>query len=363
MDSVGVDPACYDLLPDGLLVADADGRVAVVNDAALRLLGCTRADLLGRSLAAALPLSDVAGRDWWACTRPYDGLLTRTGQPERRLLLPDGRALLVTARYVRDKPLGPVTAVAVALRDTAARRREERDQAELVSTVAHELRSPLTSVKGFTATLLRRWDKFPDDTKKVMLETVNADADRVTRLIGELLDVSRIDAGRLELHRQIIDLPAIVERVVSGRVASGEAEDRFSVRIDDELPELWADPDKVEQVVANLVENALRHGGGRVTVALSTEALSDAGEPAVVLTVEDEGPGVPEEHIGRIFGKFWRVQRGRGGTGLGLFVAKGIVDAHGGRIEVGRSAAGGAQFRVLLPAGEPPEVAAYTPAP
>ena len=117
---------------------------------------------------------------------------------------------------------GKVTRLIVCLRDTASRERHERSRADLVSTVAHELRSPLTSVKGFTATLLAKWDRFNDEQKKLMLETVNADADRVTRLITELLDVSRIDAGRLELRKQVVDLPRRSSKIVAGLVAGGE---------------------------------------------------------------------------------------------------------------------------------------------
>ena len=192
----------YDLLPDGVVVAGADGRVTHVNTAAARLLGIDGPAALGRPLEEVLPLVDARGRDWWACTRPYDGLPSRVRQPEVELPLPGVGALLVTAAIVRTGgPGGPVESVVVALRGTQARTRAERDRAELVATVAHELRSPLTSVKGFTSTLLAKWDRFTDEQRRLMLATVEADADRVTRLITELLDVARIDSGRLELHR------------------------------------------------------------------------------------------------------------------------------------------------------------------
>ena len=139
---------------------------------------------------------------------------------------PAARELLVTTRYVRSGRGEPVVAVV----RRAARHREppraEEAQAQLLSTVAHELRSPLTSVKGFSATLLRRWDRFTDDQKRLMLETIEADADRVTRLIGELLDISRIDAGRLEVRRQPVDLVAVANKHVERMVASGYDDER-----------------------------------------------------------------------------------------------------------------------------------------
>jgi signal transduction histidine kinase len=270
----------------------------------------------------------------------------------------DGESeLLATARYVREA--GVVLRVVVSLRGTESRERLERSRADLVSTVAHELRSPLTSVKGFTATLLAKWDRFTDEQKLLMLATVNADADRVTRLLSELLDVSRIDAGRLELRRQVVDVPDAVRRCVAGSVAAGEDEDRFRVFADDALPEMWLDPDKLDQVLHNLVENALRHGDGTVTVRVEAlDETAEAGDPAVsgpgaVITVSDEGDGIPEETVARVFTKFWRGGARRGGTGLGLFIAKGIVEAHGGTISAGRSEAGGAEFRFTLPAGTP----------
>lgn len=342
-----------DDLPDGLAVADRTGRVVCFNAAAARITGCPPSEALGRPLPEALPLEDLEGHRWWQRTDPYGGLATRTGQPERNLLLPGGREVLVSARYVRAEPRGPLHRLVVTLRDTEARRRTERSHAELIATVAHELRSPLTSVKGFTATLLAKWGRFTDDQKRLMLETVDADANRVTRLIAELLDISRIDSGRLEVRRQPVDLVAAVRRHVEAHTADGRAEGRFVTRVADPLPRLWADPDKVDQVLGNLLENAVRHGEGTVTidVAPAPAPVRDDDEGTAV-TVSDEGPGIPEESMGRVFTRFWRGNK-RGGTGLGLYIVKGIVEAHGGAITVGRSPGGGAQFRFILPVGAP----------
>lgn len=267
----------HDDLPDGLVVADERGRVVRFNAAAERITATRAADALGQPLEKALPLEDLEGRRWWPLTDPYGGLAIRVRQPERNLLLPGGREVLVTARYVRARPTGPVRRVVVCLRDTEGRRRTERSHAELIATVAHELRSPLTSVKGFTATLLAKWERFTDDQKRLMLETVDADADRVTRLIAELLDISRIDSGRLEVRRQPVDMGAAVGRHIQAYVAAGQPADRFLLRIEQPLPALWADPDKIDQVLSNLIENAVRHGEGTVTIDITPAASPREG--------------------------------------------------------------------------------------
>ncbi|MET7976049.1 ATP-binding protein [Streptomyces mirabilis] len=352
-DELGIDP---DDLPDGLVIADENGRVIRFNAAAARITAVPAATALGRHLESALPLEDLEGRRWWQLTDPYGGLAIRVGQPERNLLLPGGREVLVTARYVRTVPTGPVRRVVVSLRDTEARRRTERSHAELIATVAHELRSPLTSVKGFTATLLAKWERFTDDQKKLMLETVDADANRVTRLIAELLDISRIDSGRLEVRRQPVDIGAAVGRHIQAYVTSGQPADRFLLRIEQPLPPLWADPDKIDQVLSNLLENAVRHGEGTVTIDVTPSASprerEDGENAATSVTVSDEGTGIPEESMNRVFTRFWRGSK-RGGTGLGLYIVKGIVEAHGGTITVGRAPGGGAEFRFTLPVGTP----------
>jgi PAS domain S-box-containing protein len=341
-----------DELPDGLVVADEFGRVVVFNRAAARLTGTAAEEAIGKFVSDVLPFRDADERDWWLFADPYHGLATRTRHPERSLYLSDGTELLVTVGYVRDgERSGPVRHLVISLRGNQARARLERSRAELVSTVAHELRSPLTSVKGFTATLLAKWHRFTDDQKRVMLETVNADADRVTRLITELLDVSRIESGRMEVHRQLVDVPERARRVIAGRVAAGDAEDRFRLEADlAALPETWLDADKIDQILGNLVENAVRHGGGIVTIVVAGAQVS--GDQAIAVSVRDQGEGIPPEMAARVFRQFWRGKR-RGGTGLGLYIVKGLVEALGGTITVCRAPGGGAEFRFILPAGAP----------
>lgn len=340
-----------DDLPDGLLIADHTRRVVALNRSGQRLLGYRPDEVLGLDYRKVLPLCDVSGRDWWACTEPYDGLSTRTGSPENCLLFQPTDALprevLVTARYVRDRPRGRVIRLVVSLRDTASRRRAERETADLVSTFAHELRSPLTSVKGFAATMLTKWDRFSDAQKRLMLETINSDADRVTQLITELLDVSRMESGRLELRRQPVDLPDRIRRAFASQGGAGYPADRFTLTESAALPEIWADPGKVDQILGNVIENAVQHGAGQVTVSVTPD------RDGVQVEVTDQGRGIAPEVAPRLFTKFWRAGH-RGGTGLGLYITRGLAEAHGGSIEADNAPAGGARFRIRLPAGTPP---------
>jgi PAS domain S-box-containing protein len=359
MDDVSSGRAA-ELIPDGLVAADGEGRIVFVNTRATRITGRSREELVGADIREAVDLQDSDGRSWWQVTNPWGGLRIRTGHREKMLRLRhNGREVLVTAKYLRPGRNQPVNRVNILMRDGLYRRRVEAENAAVISTVAHELRSPLTSVKGFSSTLLKRWDRFTDDQKRLMLETIEADADRVTRLITELLDVSRIDAGRLQIRPLPVDVAAVFNRHVERAVASGLERERFAVEVEEDLPEVWADPDRLDQILANLLENAVRHGEGLVTLAArrptgDTPVLtSKSGDPGVELSISDQGQGVPDDHRDLVFTRFWHGS-GPGSTGLGLYVVKGLVEAHGGQIVIGTAPGGGADFRFALPT-RPPE--------
>jgi PAS domain S-box-containing protein len=340
--------AYLEALPDAVVVVDADGRVAFANRATERLSRAGRDELAGRPLDDAVPLLDGAGNPWWACTEKLRRLPGVRGVPARELALDPGDGpptpVDLTATFLRDGDGRVVQAVCV-LRDASARHRVDSQRGELISTLSHELRSPLTSVKGFTSTLLHRWERFSDAQKKEMLATVNMDADRVTRLIRELLDVSRIDAGKLELRRKEFDLPAMAAGIL-GRFELQHDRHRFEVSFPDAFPRVYADPDKVEQVLTNLVENAVKYSeGGTVTVTGS------ATDHTVEVAVADQGVGIPADQLPLIFTKFYR-RAGQGapsGTGLGLFIARGLVEAHGGRIWADSAPGRGTELRFRLP--------------
>jgi len=346
-DVVGA-PVGLDEIPDGIVVADESGRVTAVNAAAARMLGSPSSQLVGSPLGEVMALDDLEGHRWFDCTAPYDGFALRSGLAEQAWHLPDGQELLVTARLLRDRPAGAVRRVVVCLRDARARARDNRGRSDLVATVAHELRSPLTGVKGFTATLLAKWDRFSDSQRLLMLQTVDSDADRLGRLVSELLDAARIDSGRMRVRSEPQDLAAIAKRVLA-TVSAGGGRD-ITVKVAGRLPVVWADGDRLAQVMSNLLENAQRHGAGRIDLTLS-ERQRD-GATGVEIRVDDQGGGVPTDIRSRVFTRFWHSGTA-GGSGLGLYIVRGVIEAHGGAVTIGEADGGGASVRAWLPCNEP----------
>jgi signal transduction histidine kinase len=228
---------------------------------------------------------------------------------------------------------------------------DEDDQVtavEIIATVSHELRSPLTSIKGFTSLLLSRWDGIADERKKEMLEAVRHDADRVTRMLTELLDISRLEAGRLHLSPRPLEVGPLIRSVVD-KVAMAEPQLDATVDVAADVPEVVADGDKVEQVLTNLVENAAKYGspqGLRVTARRTADG--------VAVAVTDQGPGIPAEDLDRVFERFYRREEGRPtGTGLGLWISRGLVEAHGGTLVAESVEGRGSTFTFTLPMETP----------
>ncbi|GAB2769761.1 ATP-binding protein [Nocardioides salsibiostraticola] len=346
-----------DALPDGVVVADAGQRVVLISTLAAQMLGTTVEESLGAPLDDVLVLQDNDGRRWTDCNSPYAGLISRRAITEQSWLLSDGTEVLVSARLHRQDRGEPVSSVALTLRSGRGRTRLDRERSDLVATVAHELRSPLTGVKGFVQALLNRWDKLNDDQKKLMLHTVSSDADRLSRLIAELLDVARIDTGRLQIYPRPSDAGVLVERIVAS-VAEGTARD-VELDVAEDLPQILVDPDKFTQVITNLVENGIRHGDGVVRVALSASAMNrpepdEVPDGSVVeIVVTDQGEGIAVEQRRQVFTKFWH-GGARGGSGLGLYLVNGLTRAQGGTVVIDDAPGGGARITTTWPVNPNP---------
>jgi K+-sensing histidine kinase KdpD len=319
-----------DLLPDAVLVASQDGVLQGGNAAAVALLGALDGHV-GQPVGEALDVRDAIGQPALRGDYPEPGkeieLTFRTADG-------DDVAATVTCRRSGDATV------------LCARPVSDKSGIAIVSTVSHELRSPLTSVKGYVSLMLNRWDRIEDDKKREMLTQVHHDADRVTRLITELLDISRLETGRLVLRRQLVDLGALASTVVE-KVAMAYPELDCTVDVQAALPEVYADPDKLEQVITNLVENAAKYAsprGMRVAVGVDGDAVR--------LTVTDRGEGIPDEDLPKLFTKFFRRDHGRPtGTGLGLWISRGLVEAHGGELTATSIMGAGSSFTFTVPTG------------
>jgi PAS domain S-box-containing protein len=342
-----------DRLPDAVFQVDDGRRIVAANAAASALTGCGRDELVGQLLTQALEPRDASGRallaEGW---HPSARLRSVTRIPEQEVWLraTGGRLVraLVTGRYERDAG-GRLTGAVLVARDGARRRPAAGDGIEIISTVSHELRSPLTSVKGYTSLLLNRWERLGEDQKRMMLEQVHHDADRVTRLVTELLDISRLESGRLVLRRQMVDVVPLVKGVLE-KVRMMETELSAEVRFPANFPHVYADPDKIEQVLTNLVENAAKYADPR-----SMQVLGDVDGGFVTVAVVDKGEGIPRSDLPRVFTKFFRRAETRPtGSGLGLWISRGLVEAHGGRLVVESEVGRGSVFRFTLPI-DPPE--------
>ncbi|MBW3546856.1 MAG: PAS domain-containing sensor histidine kinase [Actinobacteria bacterium] len=324
------------------IVVDAQGRVEAANAAGDELAGRPPGGLVGCRIDEVVDADSVADALVWAGVA--DGDSGAVPERELRVLRPDGRQVpvMLSGRRRQDdegSPAGLVLLLRPVVVDGAS-----VAGMDVVSTVSHELRSPLTSVKGYTSLLLSRWSQLSDEQKKTMLEQVNHDADRVTRLVNELLDISRLETGHLQLQYQLVDLPAVVSSVVA-KVALAHPALDCSVEFERDFPPVRADPDKIEQVLTNLVENAAKYGS-----LTGMRVVGDVAGEAVSVVVVDEGPGIPAADLPHLFTKFYRRDQARpSGSGLGLWISRGLVEAHGGQLTAASTAGGGSSFRFTLP--------------
>lgn len=327
----------FEGVADTIIIADGDGRVIDANAATLSLLGYGRIEMLQRRWEELIPASE-AWAEAIAAQLQSDG----RWQGEVDMVRKDGALIPVEARAtVVDLPDGPV--IISAVRDISERRRFERLQRDFLAMVTHDLRSPLTAVKG-RAQLLRR--RAPDDARvDGAVGSILDQVEQMERLIDGLAELVRVDAGQLRLHRERFDLVALAREQAA---IVQEQTTRHVLRIPDgqaPIVGVW-DRQRLGQVLQNLLTNAVKYspeGGG---IAVRVEA--SRGEAR--LRVEDHGVGIAHDHLPRLFERFYRADlTGAGGLGLGLHISQMLVEAHGGRIIVASTPGEGSSFTVVLP--------------
>ena len=321
---------------DAILVADEERRYLDANPAAEDLLGYGPGELVG------LRVDDVValGPDWTAAE--YD-LYRVEGRWRGDLVLrrKDGSEVLVEARASTvHLPTGPV--FLSAIRDVSDRRRLEDLRRDYLAMVTHDLRTPLTGVRGY-AQLMRRTGEY----RETAVAGIIAQADRMQRLIDGLADVVRLEAGRMELRRAPVDLVELARREAAAVRDQAPAHDIGVDAPGGAVVGAW-DADRLGQVLQNLLGNAVKHAPQGVPVAVRVEPIGEEAR----LSVRDEGPGIAVAHLPRLFERFYRAEAsGAGGLGLGLYITRMIVEAHGGTIAVESEPGAGSTFIVTLPLG------------
>ena len=326
------DAAVLDLLPEAVVVVAPDGRVTLVNERAGPLLGLDT-QAVGRPLADVLELREPGGQRWNPPAAPQEGVAGVGRQLEEHILEVGGprggRRVTVAGRWSDDGVL--VVTARDGVSDTASGAGASPFVAELVAALAHDLRSPLTSVKGFTRTLLARWERFDDDQRRAMLETIDADADRVARLLQQLVEVGRVVAGRVRLRLEPVDLGDLLHALAGDAARWGEARGRtVTVEVDRELPRVPADPARLEVALGALVEEALRsHVDAEVVIAAHRAA---DGVHITVATSPAESEAPPSEPVRRSqgIGPAGAATAGDTRSTLVNLLVRGLIEAHGG---------------------------------
>jgi two-component system, OmpR family, phosphate regulon sensor histidine kinase PhoR len=332
--------ALFDSMVEGLLLLDETNRVQLANRALTDLFGVT-GEIQSKTIIEALRLHELAELvEQLGTEGKVIGRELKVSRQNDLWLQVNGSAIFDSA--------GRRYGTVLIFHDLTRVKQLERTRQEFVANVSHELRTPLSLIKGYVETLLDGAKDNPEIATK-FLQTIERNAERLKLLIEDLLTISELESGRVKLNLQTVPLRATVEKVLADFRAPASAKEMNLV---DQVPDLRvrADPDRLEQVLCNLVDNSLKYGSAHGNIIISAQP-TEADQ--VQVSVKDDGPGIPPESLERIFERFYRVDKARsreqGGTGLGLSIVKHIVQGHGGRVWAKSELGKGAVFFFTLP--------------
>ncbi|MHB9111268.1 MAG: PAS domain-containing sensor histidine kinase [Thermoleophilia bacterium] len=332
---------------DGVYVVDISGHIILWNRAAEVITGYTAEEMIGKDCYGSGSGDESESSPFCATAASVSEGFSSTGYE----VLISGKSgdrmwLSVSAAPIRDTD-GVITGIVHVFRDISEYKEIDRVKSDFVATVSHELRTPLTSILGFSKTLLRTDASFSDASRQSFLLEIVREGERLARLIEDVLSVSRIEAGNMRLDLKPVVAAPTVNQVVKS-VARMTSIHEFVIDVPEDLPRVNADPDKLYQVLLNLVVNAIKYSpdGGPITVTASRSGTN------VLFGVRDEGVGISSEHLPHVFERFYRAALGKGaaaGTGLGLYVSKSLLEQMGGRIWVDSEFEKGSRFFFELP--------------
>ena len=330
-------------MTDGVLATNRRGKITMINDMAKKQLGVQKEDVLNKSILELLKIEDEFElRD----------LITQI--PELMIDSQDGNgeylSLRVRFALIR-RESGFISGLVAVLHDTTEQEKEERERRLFVSNVSHELRTPLTSVKSYLEALDEGALSEPvaPDFIKVSLDETN----RMMRMVTDLLHLSRIDNATSHLDVELINFTAFITFILNrfDKMRGPDEEKKYDLVRDYPITSVWIeiDTDKMTQVIDNILNNAIKYSpdGGKITVTMKTT------DDQMILSISDQGLGIPKQDLPRIFDRFYRVDRARsraqGGTGLGLAIAKEIIKQHKGFIWAKSEYGKGSTFTIVLP--------------
>lgn len=331
---------------DGIAMADPNHILLYANRAFSEIFGIEN---INEYIGGPVEKIQEAMSLKFARPEPYREFMIRQWETDSERILEldhlDGRIFLLYTGPVKDER-GDLIGRWINLRDITREKAVDQMKSESVSLASHDLRTPLTSLIGFTELMLSR--ELPEEKRRIFTETIHREAHRLAEVIDRFLDLQKIESGRIAYRKDPVDLPAVISRVKE--VFSGDrSKHTFRTDLPPGLPPVRGDPERLQQVLSNLVANALKFSpeGGEILVSASRT------DGEVVISVQDQGLGIPAEARDRLFTKFSRIdspdRREIRGTGLGLAICRQIIEAHGGRIWVESEARRGSTFSFSLP--------------
>lgn len=340
-------------MADGVFAVDKKMKITLYNPAAEIITGWKAKEAVGKKCADLFQSTDKKGES--ICDSSVCPLNTalRKGKPisnfEHLIRTKDGKMVNISSSVAPLKgETGEIVGGVSVFRDITKIKEIEQMKTDFVSMVSHELRSPLTAIKGFAATLMREI-QFDEATRRKFLGIIENESDRLTKLVEDLLSISRIEEGRLHLERTTFSLSEMIKKTFALQKEKTKKH-RFVLKAPSRLPPVSADENRIRQVLENLIDNAVKFSmnGGKVTVEIKEKLHR------LVVSVADQGIGLAKTDLKKIFEKFYRIDssvtRDTGGIGLGLSIAKYIVEMHGGRIWAESKGKGqGSTFYFTLP--------------
>jgi two-component system, OmpR family, phosphate regulon sensor histidine kinase PhoR len=340
VDAQAQQQVLFNSMLEGLLLLDRHRKIYLANRSFKNLFGI-KTELRGKTIMEALRLHELA--------ELVERVETEGQVFDHELKLPElsGRWLRVNAAVISNSA-GEREGTILVFHDLTRLKQLERTREDFVANVSHELRTPLSLIKGYVETLLDGARNDPAIAER-FLKIIERNAERLDLLIQDLLTISALESGRMQLNLQPANLSLLVEKVFADLHSKAKNK---SVQLVNKLPELIAraDENRLEQVLANLVDNAIKYGRAQGRVTVGGKKLDDG---KVEIFVQDDGPGIPAESLDRVFERFYRVDKARsrdqGGTGLGLSIVKHIVHAHGGEVWARSDLGKGATFFFTLP--------------